>query len=60
MANENKNDQHEHQPEEQPTTPAVSVELTDEELKQVTGGGIRVPDSPVTTFPPGPSIIAVL
>ena len=35
----NENQKHEQQPEQkQPTTPAQPVELTDEELQQVTGG----------------------
>ena len=46
MSNENKRVQNERKPEQQPTTPAAQVELSNEELKHVTGGGIRVPGGP--------------
>ncbi len=53
MANENK--KNEQQPE---NTPAAQVELNDEDLKQVTGGGIKVPQSPdAGAWPPGPSAV---
>jgi hypothetical protein len=54
MANENKQVQDEQKQGEQPTT---QLELSDEQLEQVTGGGIKMPDSPATAYPPGPSLI---
>ena len=51
MANEKK--QTEQKPEEQP---AVQVELTDEQLEQVTGGFNPQPDPPGVAYPPGPSV----
>jgi mersacidin/lichenicidin family type 2 lantibiotic len=52
----NKNQKIENKPEEQPTTPAPQVELTDEQLEQVTGGFNPQPDPPGVTFPPGPGV----
>ena len=52
MANEHKQGQHKQKPEEQP---AVQVELTDEQLEQVTGGFNPQPDPPGVAYPPGPS-----
>ena len=52
-----KNEKVQKQPEQQPTvqstTPAKRVELTDEELQQVTGGFNPQPEPPGKTPPPG-------
>ena len=45
MANENKPTEKK-QEQQQPILPTAQAELTDEELKQVVGGGIKVPQSP--------------
>jgi hypothetical protein len=50
----NENQKTENKQDEQPAMPTAQVELTDEQLEQVTGG--FEPNSPAA-FPPGPSII---
>ncbi|HEY7124450.1 MAG TPA: hypothetical protein VH540_10900 [Ktedonobacterales bacterium] len=42
MENENKKNEK----KQAENTPATQVELSDEDLKQVVGGGIKLPDSP--------------
>jgi hypothetical protein len=56
MANEQKQAEQK-QEIQQPFPPAAQVELTDEELKRVTGGGVIIHDSPVTAYPPGPGAV---
>ena len=64
MKNEEKTDmaneyaKNEHKPEEQPAKPTAQVDLTDEQLEQVTGGSI-IMDSVTNPapWPPGPSAI---
>ncbi|HEY7347909.1 MAG TPA: hypothetical protein VH599_06275 [Ktedonobacterales bacterium] len=51
MANENQKTEN-----KQDEQPVAQVELTDEQLEQVVGGGIKVPDAPAA-YPPGPGII---
>ena len=45
----NKNKQNENKKDQQPTTPAAQVELSEEELQQVTGGFDPKPDVPGMT-----------
>ena len=44
MTNENTNS--ENKQEKQPTLPAAQIELTDEQLEQVTGGGVIIDYGP--------------
>ena len=55
MANKNQTTEQKHI--EQTTAPDPHIELTDEQLEQVVGGGIIVHESPVQAWPPGPTII---
>jgi mersacidin/lichenicidin family type 2 lantibiotic len=45
MTNENQKSEKK-QEEKQPTTPATQVELTDEQLEQVVGGGVIIDYGP--------------
>jgi len=46
MATKNQKHENQHENEQPITTPAAQVELTDEELEQVTGGGIIIYGGP--------------